>query len=184
MYEINTAYYKQVIWVALDFKKAYDSIDRGKLIETMVKYKINPKIIDIAAKLYSEDETVIKLGGKEGRVRVTSGIRQGCTSSTIFFKIITYRIIEEMQRRGEMFEVDGIRLNSIWFADDSVLIANSIEAARANIKIVKRVAKGLGLEVNEAKSKVLIIKGKKEVREQIPEVSQRCDLAGHEVCQN
>ena len=57
-YEINTTYYKQVIWVALDFKKAYDSIDRGKLIETMVKYKINPKIIDIATKLYSEDETV------------------------------------------------------------------------------------------------------------------------------
>ena len=60
-----------------------------------------------------------------------------------------------------MFEVDGIRLNSVWFADDSVLIANSIEAARANIKIVKRVVKGLGLEVNEAKSKVLIIKGKR-----------------------
>ena len=61
--------------------------------------------------------------------------------------------------------MDGIRLISVWFADDSLLLANSIEAARTNIKIVKKVARGLGLEVNEAKSKVLIIKGRKEVRE-------------------
>ena len=91
---------QKLIIVALDFKKAYDSIDRGKLIETLVKYKIHPHIINLIAKVYSGDETVVGLGGKEGRIKVTSGIRQGCTASTVLFKLITYIIIDNLHKEG------------------------------------------------------------------------------------
>ena len=46
--------------IALDFRKAYASIDRGKLIETLVKYKINPLIINMVAKVYIEEEHFVK----------------------------------------------------------------------------------------------------------------------------
>ena len=121
--ESRRACHKRLILVALDFRKAYDSIDRGKLIETLVKYKINPLIINMVAKVYSGDTTNISAKGKEADIRVTSGIKQGCTASTVFFKLITYIIIEQLEREGEMVEVDGIRMNSIWFADDSILAA-------------------------------------------------------------
>ena len=149
-----------MIMVALDFKKAYDSIDRGKLLETLVRYRINPLIINMVALIYSGDSTDIKLKGKEANIKVTSGIKQGCTASTVFFKLITYMIIETLEKEGERVEVDGLRMNSIWFADDSILAANTIEGARKNIRTVKEVSRTFGLEINESKSKILIYKGR------------------------
>ena len=66
------------------------------------------------------DEVVIRWKDREERIRVTSGIRQGCTASTVFFKLITYIIIEELEGRGVVFEVDGIRINSLCYADHSI----------------------------------------------------------------
>ena len=60
----------------IDFKKAYDSIDRRKLIDVLIEYKINPKIIDLIVQMYKEDHTVIKLGSMVEKVEVTGGIRQ------------------------------------------------------------------------------------------------------------
>ena len=119
----------------------------------------------MVAKVYSGDSTNIKARGKDENIRVTSGIKQGCTASTVFFKLITYMIIETLEKEGEMVEVDGVRINSIWFADDSILAANTLEGARKNIKIVRDVGKMFGLEINEGKSMVMIYKGKAGVKE-------------------
>ena len=164
-FEIDSAYYNRLVVVALDFRKAYDSIDRGRLLEALVRYKINPGLIDLVARVYSGDEVVIRWGDREERIRVTSGIRQGCTASTTFFKLITYIIIEELEGRGVLFEVDGVRINSLWFADDSIVVANSVEAAERNLKIVKEIGGYFGLEINEEKSMALVYRDKGEIRE-------------------
>ena len=100
------------------------------------------------------------MGDREGRINVTSGVRQGCTASTVLFKIITYEIIKELEARGEGFVIGGIRLSSLFFADDSTLLANSVEAAERNIKVVREISRIFGLEINEDKSKILIYKSK------------------------
>ena len=55
----------------IDFKKAYDSIDRKKLIEVLIEYKINPQIIDMIVQMYHNDHTIIKLGNMKEKVEVT-----------------------------------------------------------------------------------------------------------------
>ena len=35
---------------------------------------------------------------KEIEIEVTSGIRQGCTASTVLFKLVIHKIIEEMRK--------------------------------------------------------------------------------------
>ena len=52
----------ELYYAFIDFKKAYDSIDRGKLIEVLIKFKINPQINDIIIQLYDGDSTTIQLG--------------------------------------------------------------------------------------------------------------------------
>ena len=140
---------EQLIVTTLDFKKAFDSIKRKELIETLIKYKINPKIIDIVAKLYKNDETVIKMGDREETIKIGSGIKQGCTASTEFFKLVTYEIIKELEEKGEKFTIGDICINSIFFADDSIALAKTINATRKNLKIIKEVSKKFGLIVNE-----------------------------------
>ena len=152
--------HKNLVIVALDFKKAFDSIDRKRMIETLIKYRIHPHIINIIARIYNKDETMVSMGEKEERMKVTSGIKQGCTASTVLFKIITFEIIKKLDEEGEDFEIEGLRINSVFFADDSILVGNSIEKARRNIKIVKEISKCFGLEINEKKSQVMVYKGK------------------------
>ena len=58
-YLVERAHQKKekLIVIALDFKKAFDSIDRRKLIEALIEYRINPYVIDLIAKIYSNDKT-------------------------------------------------------------------------------------------------------------------------------
>ena len=63
--------------------------------------------------------------------------------------ILTFVIMERLEEVGIPFEVDGIKLNSLWFCDDSSLIANSVASAITNIRIVREVSRDLGLEINE-----------------------------------
>ena len=53
---------KTLFFIFIDFKKAYDSVDRKKLIEAMIRYKVNPKIIELIVQMYTSDKTIITLG--------------------------------------------------------------------------------------------------------------------------
>ena len=147
-----------VVMVALDFKKAFDSVDRKRMVETMIKYRVDPKVIDIIAKVYTGDKTIVRMGERVEEIKVAAGIRQGCTASTVFFKLVTYEIMRELEERGIKFTIEDLVISSIFFADDGVLMAKGLEEAKRNLEIVKEVSKRFGLVVNEEKSKVLIFK--------------------------
>merc|ERR1712050_820047 len=85
---------KNLYFAFIDFKKAYDSIDRKKLIEVLIDYKINPKMIELIVQMYKDDHTVISLGNMQEKVEVTGGIRQGCCISTFLFKMVSFKIID------------------------------------------------------------------------------------------
>ena len=110
----------------------------------LVRYRIDPRIIDLVARIYIGDEVVIRWRDREERIRVMSGIRQGCIASTVFFELITYIIIEELEGRGVVFEVDVIGINSLWYADDSIVVSNTVEGARRNLEVVREIGGILG----------------------------------------
>merc|ERR1711888_24560 len=120
------------------------------MIETMREFRINIKVIEMIVQLYSKDSTTVELGGLEEKIRVTSGIRQGCCISTLLFKMITFKIIEELKEKGENYQIDKYSGNSIWLTDDSTLIAGS---------------KRRKLTVNVGKSKVMRIGKNREENE-------------------
>ena len=148
----------------IDFSKAYDSIDRRKMIETMKEYNINIRIIEMIVQMYSQDSTTIKLGNMREKIEVTSGIRQGCCISTLLFKLVTFKIIEELRSKGKRYKIDKYEGNSVWLADDSTLIASNIRDMETNIEILKNTARIYGLKVNEDKSKVLQVRGTERPR--------------------
>ena len=88
-------------------------------------------------------------------IDVTCWIRQGCSISTLIFKMVTFSIIEELEEHGKKYEVDRYKGNSLWIADDATLIAGSKEDMEHNINILKNSALQYGLEISEEKGKVL-----------------------------
>ena len=87
-----------LIVTSTDYSKAFDSIDRAMMVEVLMKYKVHPKMIDAVAAIYQGDITLIELNeSTKAEILVTSGIRQGCTGSTAFFKLMTYVITKVME---------------------------------------------------------------------------------------
>ena len=51
--------------------------------------------------------------------------------------MVTFSIIEELENKGKMYEVDRYKGNSMWIADDATLIAGSKEELETNINILR-----------------------------------------------
>ena len=75
--------------VAIDFKKAFDSVDRVALIRSFMYYKCDPRSIAVVLDLYVGDRTEVWRNGiLVGDTEVTGGIRQGCTGSPQLFVMV------------------------------------------------------------------------------------------------
>ena len=156
---------EEMFVIALDFKKAFDSINRIKLIETLIEYRVHPNIVDLIARLYSDDKTELTLGDMKREVCVNSGIKQGCPLSTTLFKLVTFMIIRKLEEEGVEYEVEGRNASSLFFADDSMLFSKSRQDAERNLEIMVEVGRIYGLEINKEKSKVLVYNGRENYTE-------------------
>jgi hypothetical protein len=80
---------REIYVAAIDYAKAFDSIDRKALIATMKRYECDSKCIEVVSRLYTGDSTEIFIGtSKLGEIEVTNGIRQGCTCCLSWLSIL------------------------------------------------------------------------------------------------
>ena len=129
---------EHLVVVAVDFKKPYDSVKRGTL-EILKEYRVAGDVIELFKRVYSEDRTMMDIDERSIEMEVESGIRQGCTASTVLFKLITYRIIEGLRRRMRGVRVGDEKVRILFYADDGLLLANSIGEAEEGIRELKRI---------------------------------------------
>ena len=64
------------------------------------------------------------------KIDVASGIRQGCTGSSVLFKLITYMIMNELDQKGRGYKDENLGLKSLFFGDDALQLSHSLEEAR------------------------------------------------------
>ena len=128
---------RSLIVVSVDFQKAFDSILRSRLVLTMIEAKIDSRIINIIAQIYSGDKTSIYVNEeKKTEIEISSGIRQGCNGSTILFLLVTYTIIKELQDTNLCYEDNIIKIVALFFADDGLLMTEHIKDSAELIKAV------------------------------------------------
>ena len=113
--------------------------------------------------MYEVDKTIIQLGRMKETVEVTGGIRQGCSISTLLFKMVIFCIIEDLQKNGKMYGIREYEGNSLWLADDATLIANSRENVKKNIKALIKSGGTYGLNLKKLKTKIIQVRGKKNI---------------------
>ena len=107
------------------------------MAQILKELRIDSKIIDFIVRIYMEDSKKIQLKkNKEIGIEVTSGIRQGCTASTVLFKLITYKIIEEM-RKTEGIQILGPKITCLFYADDGLILEKDKEKAERSIEIIR-----------------------------------------------
>ena len=76
----------QAVITFVDFKKAFDSIHRGKLMEILLAYGVPKKLVDAIHILYKDTMTqVITPDGETDFFQITAGVLQGDTLAPYLF---------------------------------------------------------------------------------------------------
>ena len=148
---------KPLIVTAIDFKKAFDSIDRRKLIEMLIKYKCDANLIDIVSQLYTNDRTKLFLNNEEiEEINITSGIRQGCTGSPLMFTLVVNHVIDKIVKSKLGFRNESVYIPVLFFADDGLILSQSFGDTCRLIDIINEASNEIGLEINKSKSNIMI----------------------------
>ena len=144
----------------LNFKGAFDSVDRNVLLDLLVLKGMPVKYKNVIRALYSRTT---------GRVRVynelsdgfstTSGVRQGCPISPFLFNFVIDAIMDctlpRLQNAG--IEISsGERLVDLDYADDIVMLFDNFEAAQSAINKLVEVIPSFGMQFAPSKCKVLL----------------------------
>lgn len=154
---------KPLFVLSVDFQKAFDSVRRSKLMELLMELNVDRNILDVVASVYTGDQTALYLNGeKQVDIEVSSGIRQGCNGSTVLFLIVTYIIITRLQHENIGFRNEKFNIGSLFYADDGLILARSLDDARRNIDVLTLVAEECGLTINRRKSKIIVFNCKEK----------------------
>jgi exonuclease III len=144
--------------VFVDFKKAYDSVDR-RAIDGALKYAgFGPTARRIIAELYTGDTLWLRTGDGDRPIAPTRGVKQGCLLSPFIFNLIldvALMAISELE--GPEREEGLPAFNHIAYADDVMLAATSVEELQQLLDSFLAAAKKVGLSPNVTKTKMMVV---------------------------
>ena len=75
-----------------------------------------------------------------------------CCISTLLFKLVTFTFIRELRTRTDLYEVGVSRENSLWLADDAVLVAKDEDSLARVLNTLEEVGNPRGLELSKEKT--------------------------------
>ena len=117
------------IMVAIDFKKAFDSLEWLFIKLSMIKFNFGDNIIRWVSIFYQNIQTaVLNNGFMTNFFKVSRGVRQGCSLSPYLFilcaEILAHKIRGEENIKGIEILNEEIKLTQ--FADDTTLFCADI----------------------------------------------------------
>src|SRR5437870_8024431 len=128
-------------------EKAFDRVPREVLWWALREVEVEEWLINVIQSLYEEATTSVKLrSGESQPFEVKIGVHQGSVLSPLLF-IIVFEALSRRFREGLPYEV--------LYADDLVLMADSMEELMVKLGKWKVSLEIKGLRVNLSKTKVM-----------------------------
>eukprot|EP00973_Karenia_brevis_P036806 5071035-Karenia_brevis.AAC.1 len=121
------------IWIcALDFQKAFDTVEHEFLLEALVCQGVPAAYVSLLASLYSEQVGQIRGRATSKPYQILRGTKQGDPLSPILFNAVLEKALGPCQSRWrekkfgiKCGHLEGDLLCKLCFADDLLLIAAS-----------------------------------------------------------
>jgi len=137
----------------IDFKQAFDSVDRQKTIQILVlqELRIPNKLVRLIKITLQNMETSVKIENLTSKpFLISSGVCQGDPLSATVFNLILNSVIKKLSLIGDI----SLKLKQIVaYADDVVLLARSPKALKEIFHKLQNEATLVGLNINEDKTK-------------------------------
>ena len=165
---------KETFLCFIDYKKAFDSVDRNLLLYKLSNIGVNGKMYGAISSLYSNPKSrVILQDYSTDFFDCPVGVKQGdCLSPTLFAIFINDLAIEIKESRvGIDLNIEDIAgnieitlLNILLYADDIVLFAENETDLQFLLNIVEIWCQKWRLEVNLTKTNILHIRVKRKMQ--------------------
>lgn len=141
--------------VLVDFRKAYDSVDRGTLWRCLAQLGIRGGMLDALMDMYRRVQLRVRVGGALGPVFESErGVKQGDPLSPLLFGLLLERVeevFEAIDPEGGV-KVGGQRVVALMYADDLVILGERPEFVQRALDVLAKCCTCLRLEVNLAKT--------------------------------
>ena len=150
-------------WVAaIDFKKAFDSINQNYLWEALREQHVPGPYIRVLQSLYYGQTAQVKTDKRSRTFDVQRGTKQGDPLSSLLFNALLEKMMSSAKtsfRRKklgiQLGGTDESRLTNLRFADDVLLAARSLKQLCEMLMIVQHEASQCGLELHPDKTKII-----------------------------
>ena len=140
----------------IDFKKAYDRVNRKKLWSCLEGYGVNGGFLTFLKGLYGGSVSQVRIGGCLGEeFEVVKGLRQGCVLSPVLFSLYINSLVTELKDRECGVVCGEIMVPGLLFADDTALLAESADDMRKSLQCLQSWCEKWSVEINVEKSAVM-----------------------------
>ena len=141
----------------IDLSKAFDRVNHFKLCNMLLNRGVPSDITKLILSYLNNQSARIKWCNSTGEfLGMNQGVRQGGVLSPLLFKLYIDDILNELVKLDVGCKFGLSRVNAIAYADDIVLISNSIETLEIIYKKFKENIDNLDLMMNANKSKCMI----------------------------
>lgn len=140
----------------IDYRFCFDKINHSLLFSKLKNIGVSEKIIHVLSILYLKARFRVKVNDTFTRdIDITNGILQGDTLSPLLFDIFVADFESHLlETTGVIISDQNIQV--LFYADDMVLISRTAEDMQKKLDILYNYSEDNKMEVNTAKSKVMV----------------------------
>jgi len=151
----------------VDFRKAFDSIHRGRMLKILKAYGVPAELVKAIGKLYENTTArVVTPDGETDLFNIVAGVLQGDTLAPYLFAIVLDHVMRQAvgNKVHELgFEIErrksrrhpAVAISDLDFADDIALLSEEITQAQQLLLRVEQESAKVGLQLNDKKTKVM-----------------------------
>ena len=146
------------IVVSLDYKKAFDTIDKECIVAALKKFNFGAQFIKFISTILSKTESAVKNGGWLSEwFQTDRGVRQGCCVSPLLFVLVVELLAKKIRHNEEIKGIlkdsavkDDLKL--LQYADDMTLLLKHESDLKEALAEIDKFSKISGLKLNKKKS--------------------------------
>ena len=161
---------KRLYCTFVDYKKAFDKVQRNILWDKLLKVGIGGKVLQVIKDMYSKAKSCVKTSAGLSRYfSCNIGVRQGENLSPVLFslflndlkeyladKINGLSLPEDLAGEENLEDIEHyMHLFLLMYADDTVILAETPSDMQACLNALEVYCKNNGLHINTTKTKVI-----------------------------
>jgi len=155
-------------WVAaIDFKKAFDSINQNYLWQALVEQKVPNAYVYVLRRLYEDQSAQVKTDVLSRKFGIHRGTKQGDPLSSLLFNALLEKVMSKVKEvfvekkygiqmgSGSLETAADTRLTNLRFADDVLITGRSLQQLSDMLLLLREESAVSGLQLHPGKTKII-----------------------------